>query len=126
MAKEFFYHGKTLEDVKKMSLEEFAGLVSSRARRKIKRGFTEQEKKLLEKFRENKKTIRTHCRDMVVLPEMVGKSVQVHNGKRWVPVELTFEMVGSRLGDFALTRGVVKHSSPGIGATRSSASLSVR
>lgn len=126
MAKEFLYRGKTLDEVKKLSLDEFAEIISSRARRKIKRGFTEQEKKLLEKVRASQKNIKTHCRDMIVLPEMIGHNIQVHNGKRWVPVDLTFEMVGGRLGEFALTRGIVKHSSPGIGATRSSASLSVR
>ncbi len=126
MAKEIKYRGKSLEEVQKLSLDEFAELIPSRNRRKIKRGFTDQEKKLLDKVRAKQKNIKTHCRDMIVLPEMIGSTVQVHNGKRWVPVELTFPMVGMRLGEFALTRSIVKHNSPGIGATRSSASLSVR
>lgn len=126
MAKEFLFRGKKVDEVKAMSVDEFSKLITSRNRRKIKRGFTESEKHLLEKIRANDKNIKTHSRDMIVLPEMLGHTIQVHNGKRWVPVELTFEMVGQRLGEFALTRKIIKHSSPGIGATRSSSSLSVR
>ncbi len=117
--KEFRYRGYTLEELKNMSLEELAQLLPSRERRKIKRGFTEQEEKLLRKLRK-KGTARTHCRDMVVLPEMVGKVIFVHNGKEFVRVEIKPEMIGHRLGEFAQTRTFVKHSGPGVGATRSS------
>lgn len=126
MAKEFLYRGKSLADLQKLSVDEFAQLVTSRARRKILRGFTDAEKKFLKDVRSNPRKIRTHCRDMIVLPEFVGKTIEVHNGKRWVPVEITVEMLGLRLGELALTRNIVKHSSPGIGATRSSSALSVR
>jgi len=126
MAKEFMYHGKNVQDIKKMSLDEFAKLVPSRERRKMKRGFTEQEKKLLESFRANEGNIKTHCRDMIVLPEMVGKIIKVYSGKEWVQVVIEAEMLGHRLGEFSQTRKQVRHSAPGIGATRSSASLSVR
>lgn len=109
-----------------MSLEEFAKLVPSRERRKIKRGFTEIEKKLLEDIKSNPKDIKTHARDMIILPEMIGKTIRVYNGKEWTQVIVEPEMISHRLGEFALTRKQVKHSAPGIGATRSSASLSVR
>jgi small subunit ribosomal protein S19 len=117
--KEFRYRGYTLEELQKMSLEQLAELLPARERRKIKRGFTEQELKLLRKLRK-KGTARTHCRDMIVLPEMVGKVIFVHNGKEFVRVEIKPEMIGHRLGEFAQTRKFEKHSGPGVGATRSS------
>jgi small subunit ribosomal protein S19 len=117
--REFRYRGYTLEELLQMSMEDFAKLLTSRERRKIKRGFTEQEEKLLRKLRK-KGTARTHCRDMIVLPEMVGKVVYVHNGKEFVRVEIKPEMIGHRLGEFAQTRRFEKHSGPGVGATRSS------
>ena len=126
MAKEFIYCGKTMEQIAKMSLDDFAKIIPSRQRRKIKRGFTEVEKKLLEDIKSNPKDIKTHARDMIVLPEMVNKTIKVYNGKEWVQVLITQEMLGHRLGEFSLTRKSVRHSSPGIGATRSSASLSVK
>jgi small subunit ribosomal protein S19 len=126
MAKEFIFHGKSVQEVTKMSIEEFAKLVPARERRKIKRGFTEVEKKLLEDIRSNPKDIKTHARDMIVIPEMIGKTIKVHNGKEWTMVIIEAELLGHRLGEFAQTRRQVKHSAPGIGATRSSASLSVR
>jgi len=115
-----------VQEVTKMSIEEFAKLVPARERRKIKRGFTEVEKKLLKDIRSNPKDIKTHARDMIVIPEMIGKTIKVHNGKEWTMVIIEAELLGHRLGEFAQTRRQVKHSAPGIGATRSSASLSVR
>ncbi|HLC33337.1 MAG TPA: 30S ribosomal protein S19 [Candidatus Nanoarchaeia archaeon] len=125
MAKEFFYRGKNVTEIKKMSLEDFAKLVPSRERRKIKHGFRESEKKLLADLKMNG-TVKTHCRDMIVLPEMIGKIIKVYNGKEFFMVTIEPEMLAHRLGEFALTRKSVKHSAPGIGATKSSASLSVR
>lgn len=127
MAKEFIYHGKTVQELQKMPLEEFAKLVPSRERRKMKRGFTEAEKKLLADLKmPGGKDVKTHCRDMIVLPEMIGKTIKVYTGKEWLQIMIEPELMGHRLGEFALTRKTVKHSAPGIGATRSSASLSVR
>ncbi len=126
MAKEFLYRGKSLEQLRKMSLSEFTLLLNSREKRKLKRGFTEVEKKLLETLRETKKDVRTHCRDMIIIPEMVGRIVKVHNGKEWVPINIMTEMLGHRLGEYSMTVKPVRHSAPGIGATKSSASLSVR
>ncbi|MEM3154699.1 MAG: 30S ribosomal protein S19 [Candidatus Woesearchaeota archaeon] len=126
MAKEFLYRGKTIQEIQKMGLEEFAKLVPARERRKLKRGFTETEKKLLASIRANEKDIKAHCRDMIIIPEMIGKTIKIHNGKEWIMLIIEPEMLAHRLGEFALTRKTVKHSAPGIGATRSSASLSVR
>src|SRR3989338_2482239 len=92
----------------------------------LRRGFTEQEKILIRKIRENQKNIETHCRDMVVIPEMFGTTVKVYSGKEFIPVIIEPDMIGHYLGEFVLTRRRVQHSAPGIGATRSSASLSVK
>ncbi len=123
MAKKFMYHGKSLEELENMTLEEFSKLLTSRERRVLKRGFTKQEKHLLEDVRANKGkdvVIRTHVRDMVVLPEMVGAKIGIYNGKEFKTVVIDAAMIGHRLGEFALTRQKVKHSAPGLGATRSS------
>jgi len=115
------FRGKTLEELKQMSLEEFSKLLTSRERRSLLRGLTERQKKLLEEIRKNpKKFHKTHERDMIILPEMVGVKIGVYNGKEYKPVEIKFEMIGHRLGEFALTRQRVIHSAPGVGATRGS------
>lgn len=124
--KEFTFKGKTIDEIKKMSLNEIAQMLTARQRRTIKRGFTEQQKILLKKIRNNEKNIETHCRDMIILPEMAGLSIKIYQGKEFVPVIIGLDMVGHYLGEFVLTRKRVAHSAPGIGATRSSASLSVK
>lgn len=124
--KEFTYRGKTLEELKKMSLKEFAQLVDARTRRTLRRGITEEQKKILEKIKKGSKKIKTHCRDMVIIPEMVNQTIMIHKGKEFVAVIIQPEMLGHRLGEFALTRKSITHSAPGIGATRSSASASVK
>lgn len=117
----FIYKGKTLEEMQGMKLEEFMRLLPARTRRSLKRGFSERQKKLLENMRrEPKKFHKTHARDMVILPQMVGLKLGVHNGKEFVVVEIKPEMIGHRISEFALTTKPVKHSAPGFGATRSS------
>ncbi|MFH0977956.1 MAG: 30S ribosomal protein S19 [Candidatus Woesearchaeota archaeon] len=122
--KEFTYHGKTLEELQNMSTSDFAAITTSRIRRTIKHGFTEEEKKLLKNL--HNANVETHCRDMVILPIMVGKTIKVHDGKTFVPVRVEKEMLGHVLGEFAMTRKKVSHSAPGIGATKSSSSISVK
>jgi len=124
--KEFKYRGKTLDELKAMSLNEFMEIIPSRARRTLKRGFTEDQNKLLEKIRLNKKNLKTHSRDMVIIPEMLGHVLKIYNGNSYVEVKITEEMLGHFLGEFSLTRKRISHNAPGVGATRSSASISVR
>ena len=119
--KEFRYRGYTLDELLNMSLEEFAKLLPARQRRSLKRGLSPEQKKLLRKIRLAKKG-----RDMVILPEMVGMTIYVHNGKEFVPVQIKEEMIGHYLGEFAMTRKVVQHGSPGVGATRSSMFVAVK
>ncbi|MBU0461747.1 MAG: 30S ribosomal protein S19 [Nanoarchaeota archaeon] len=124
--KEFIYHGKTLEQLQAMSIKELAETLPAAARRKIKRGFTDAQKAFLERVKRKDKNIETHCRDMVVLPEMVGMMIKIHSGKSFEIVEIQPEMIGHLLGEFVLTRRRVTHSAPGIGATKSSSNISVK
>ena len=120
--KEFTFYGHRMDELRKMSLEEFASLIPARERRSLlKRGLTDAEKRFLERLRKNPdKQLRTHCRNLIIIPEMVGRQIRVHNGKEFVFLEIKKEMLGHRLGEFVDTRKRVKHSSPGMGATRSS------
>jgi|SRR3989338_4187527 len=120
---QFTYRGRTLEELQKLDTDQFTQLLTSRERRHLKRGFTKRQKKLLaaiKAVKNKEKPVRTHDRDMVVLPEMVGYHLAIHNGKEYVPVTIVEPMIGHRLGEFAQTRKKVTHSAPGFGATRSS------
>ena len=130
MAKEFRYKGYTLEELEKMSLEELAQILPARQRRtllrRLKYGWSEQQIKLFKKIYlakqgKYKKPIKTHARDTIILPFMVSLTIHVHNGKEFIPVEIKPEMIGHYLGEFSFTTKRPKHSSPGLGATRSSA-----
>ena len=126
MKKEFRFRGKSLEELKELGLKEFAELLNARQKRSLQRGLSDQHKILLGKVKKQDKNIKTHCRDMIILPEMANATIKVYNGKEFVPVNIIPEMIGHYIGEFALTRKKVSHHAPGIGATRSSASLSVK
>jgi small subunit ribosomal protein S19 len=124
MARKVQYRGKTLEELRQMTAEEFSKLLSSRARRALRRASTRY-RKLLEKVRKaadakGEKVIKTHLRDAVVMPDWVGLKFGVHNGKEFKTIEIKLEMIGHRLGEFSHTTGRVLHSGPGVGATRGS------
>ncbi len=125
MAKEKFM-GKTQEEMKKISFEEFLKMINARARRSLKKGKylplekkIEKGKKMLEEGKQPK-PIRTHRRDKIITPNMLGLKFAIYNGKEFVVREINVEMLGHYLGEFALTREFVKHGKAGIGATRSS------
>ena len=120
--KEFRFHGIPLEEVQQLSLEELLPLLPSRMRRTLKRGLTKDQNKLLQDIKNAKEgeMIKTHCRDMIILPEFIGHDIQIHNGKEFQRVNIQPQMIGHYLGEFALTRKKVKHTGPGVGATRSS------
>ena len=128
MPKEFNYRGHSLESLTGMSMDEFINLLPSRQRRSLQRGLTAEQRILLEKLREAKEiqksgkdvSIKTHVRDLIILPEMVGAKVGIHNGKEFVAVDIKPEMIGHYLGEFAITNKPVRHGTPGIGASRSS------
>jgi len=130
MPKVFSFRGHSLEELKNMSREEFTRLLTSQERRKLsKKGLTDQQKKILDNIKKNPdKFHKTHVRDMIILPEMVGVKFGIYTGgatkgqagEKWATVTILPEMVGHRLGEFAMTTKRVKHSAPGIGATRGS------
>ena len=121
--REFTYRGYTLDEMKAMTLEEIVELLPARPRRSFLRGLDDERLTFVEKLRANgsETAVRTHCRDVPILPDFVGKKVAVHNGRAFVAVDIKPEMIGHYLGEFAMTRpSVVAHSGPGVGATRSS------
>jgi small subunit ribosomal protein S19 len=127
MARKYTFRGYTADQLKSMSIEEFSKIITSRERRTLKRGFTPAQRKLLERIKKNpEKFHKTHERDMVIIPQMLGVKLGVYNGKGWVTVEVTPDKLGHRLGEFAMTRQRVKHSAPGVGASRSSKHVSIK
>ena len=125
MPKEFKYRGHTMEQLQSMSIELFIALLPSRQRRSLNRGISEEKRGLLEEIRHSKDskkevTIKTHVRDMIILPSMLGMKIHVYTGKEFAAVNIKPEMVGHFLGEFAITNKKVVHGTPGIGASRSS------
>lgn len=124
----FHYRGFTLEELKKMSMDQFIELLPARARRSLKRGLPPRQKKLLKRLRRAYRAkkrgkdllTRTHIRDMIIFPEIVGLKIGIYNGIEYKVVEIKPSMIGHYLGEFSLTRNRVQHGTPGIGATRSS------
>ncbi len=123
MVREFKYRGHTLEQLQSLSLENLLTLLPARQRRSLTRGISDEKRKLLEEIKaakNSKGTIKTHVRDMIILPSMVGVTVHVHSGKEFTPVEIKSEMIGHFLGEYAMTNKRVVHGAPGVGASRSS------
>jgi len=122
MAKEFTYRGKTIEELKTLDTREFAKIVKSRTRRAILRQSSSIENFIAKcaKLKAKNKQIKTHLRDIIVVPKMIDFHIMIHNGKTFLPIVIIPEMLGHRLGEFALTRQKVKHGAAGIGATKSS------
>ena len=109
-----------------MSMDEFIKLLPSRQRRSLLKGLTNDQRILLEHIRQSRKQnggkdpVKTHSRDMIIIPEMLGLTIQLHTGKEYSPVEVKPDMIGHFLGEFAITNQKVVHGTPGIGASRSS------
>lgn len=123
---EFTYRGHTVEELCEMDRDELAAVLPARQRRQIRRGFSSHQEKLFEKARNRGEEesandpIRTHLRDVPILPEFIGKTFAVHDGQEFERVRIQPEMIGHCLGEFVLTRQDVEHGQAGIGATRSS------
>ena len=118
--KQFTFRGKTLDELKALDVREFASLLKSRQRRTVLRQFQK-----IEDFvnrakvkQSRKKAIKTHMRDLIIVPQMIGMRIMIYNGKDFVPVNVTGEMLGHVFGEFAPTRNRVKHGSAGVGATK--------
>lgn len=128
MAKEITFRGKRMEELKTLDTREFAKLLTSKERRAVLRQFDKIEKFVIRcrKKQERNKIIKTHLRDLVIVPKMIDFMISIYDGKEYVRVKIIPEMLGHRLGEFSVTRRRVQHGAPGIGATRSSASMSVK
>jgi small subunit ribosomal protein S19 len=123
------FRGKTIEELQALSLQDFAKLCTSRARRALLKNGVD--KKLIKKLEGQKKnpkpkSIKTHKRDLVVVPAMVGSKISVYKGKDWEQIDVTTRMLGHYLGEFALTRKKLQHGKAGIGATKSSTAVTAR
>ena len=120
--KEYIYRGKPLDYLKGLDVRESAKFMPSRSRRSINRNFDVIEKfvKLCESQASKSRKIRTHLRDLVIVPKLVGLTIGIYNGKMFQDITITHEMIGHRLGEFAMTRSKVNHGSAGIGATKGS------
>lgn len=125
--KQFSYRGKSLEELQSLPMDDLLEILPSRARRSLSRGMSTNHIKFFEKIQKSlrsktptNKPIRTHLRDFIVLPQMVGMVFNVYNGREFLQVRVIPEMIGHYLGEYAPTAKVVRHSAPGVGATRSS------
>ena len=122
MVKEFTYHGLSKEELANIPNEKLFKLFSSRARRSLTRGINDDKRKLMEELKDskNKNPIKTHLRDVIILPYMIGKTIHVFSGKEFIPISITIQMVGHYLGEYVITNKRVNHGAPGVGASRSS------
>lgn len=124
----FTFKGKSLEELKELSIREFANLLNARKRRSLVRQSDRVADFLsrCEKRLASKKPIKTHWRSLVIVPRLVGLTLHVHNGKEFVSLPIQPEMLGHYVGEFVLTRKRVIHGAAGLGATRSSKALAVK
>ena len=125
MVKKFTFHGLSTEETESLTGEKLFDLLSSRARRSLKRGINDQKRKLIDEIKMKKAgklnaDIKTHLRDLIILPYMTGVTVSVFSGKEFVPIVITTEMIGHYLGEYVITNKRVSHGAPGVGASRSS------
>merc|ERR1711878_225097 len=127
--RKFTYRGVDLDQLLDFSHEQLMELFRCRIRRRFSRGLTRKPMTLVKRLRKAKKeappmekpeVVKTHLRNMIILPAMIGSIVGVYNGKTFNQVEIKPEMIGHYLGEFSITYKPVKHGRPGIGATHSS------
>jgi len=111
--KVFKFKGKNLEELQAMSIEDLSKILPSRERRKITRGFSEQEKIFLSNLESGSNKLKTHCRDMIVLPNMVDKKISIYSGREFVEIRIVPEMIGMRFGELVPTRKIATHTTMG-------------
>jgi small subunit ribosomal protein S19 len=114
--KEFMFRGKTLDEIASLSEAEFSKLITARERRTIKRGYNDTAKIAISKLK-NKRTVKTHSREIIITPDMIGKSVSVHKGNGYTEITITEDMMGHRFGEFVMCNKKVTHGKAGLGAT---------
>jgi len=120
MVKTFNFKGKSTEELQKISNDELFRILNSRQRRSLKRGLSDNKKKLIAEIKLGKNSIKTHQRDLIILPYMVGITINVFSGKEFTPITISSEMIGHYIGEYVITNKKVSHGAPGVGASRSS------
>ena len=119
--KEFTYRGMTLDKLQELNFKEFMEIIPSRQRRTFRRRLSKEQAKLItDSNNKPDKVLRTHRREMIIIPQFVGRTFAVHNGKEFVNLEIMPEMIGLYFGELAPTRTSPTHTGPGVGATKSS------
>ena len=119
--KEFTYRGMTLDKLQELNFKEIMDIIPSRQRRSFRRGLSKEQAKLItDSNNKPDKVLRTHRREMIIIPQFVGRTFAVHNGKEFVNLEIMPEMIGLYFGELAPTRTSPTHTGPGVGATKSS------
>lgn len=129
LVREFKFKGYPPEQLQALPIESLLPLLNSRQRRsldkRVGKFMTDEKRKLREEIKRNREgkstdEIKTHLRDMIILPDMIGVTIKVHNGKEFVPVSIRPEMVGHYVGEYSITNKRVQHGAPGVGSSRSS------
>lgn len=129
MVREFKFRGLNVDQLKNLSIEALLPLLNARQRRsldkRVGKYMNDEKRKLRERIKNvregnSNETIRTHVRDMIILPDMVGITINIHNGKDFSPITIKPEMIGHYLGEYSITNKRVQHGAPGVGASRSS------
>jgi len=125
MVKDVNYKGKSVDELQKIPNDELFALLNARQRRSLKRGLSDNKKKLIGEIKlakegKNKNPIKTHQRDIIILPYMVGTTINVFSGKEFTPITISIEMIGHYVGEYVITNKRVSHGAPGVGASRSS------
>lgn len=129
MVREFRFRGLNVDQLKNLSIEALLPLLNARQRRsldkRVGKYMNDEKRKLRERIKNvrqgnSNETIRTHVRDMIILPDMVGITINIHNGKDFSPITIKPEMIGHYLGEYSITNKRVQHGAPGVGASRSS------
>ena len=125
MVKKFEFQGMDLKELEKIPMDQLFKMFPARARRSLNRGITDGKRKLIEEIKASKagtlkSPIRTHIRDLIILPYMVGVQVNVYSGKEFASVNISPEMISHYLGEYVITNKKVSHGAPGVGASRSS------
>lgn len=121
--KKYTYQGIELDNLKKMPLSDLKKHLPSALRRHINRGFSQEEYDLITHCSQDhadEAIITTKCRNMMVLPVMIGKIIGIHNGNQFVEVEIKPDMISRRFKDLVPTKSSKAHGRPGVGATSSS------
>jgi len=123
--RKFTYRGIELDALLDLTNDELMDLVPARSRRRMSRGLKRKPMALIKRLRQAKKEapagekprgIKTHLRNMIIVPEMIGSIIGIYNGKMFCGVEIKAEMVGMYLAEFAITYKPVRHGRPGMSA----------